>query len=137
MIPRIRDQQYRDVYANSHSMGIGPYDITITFQRMSEIIPGQPGFIDMIAIILSPQNFKGFVRAASEVLKAYENVFGPLAIPDQETTPTRSAIELEGMIKAARNAAAATIAKANPSSTAPPQPSKRSRGVSPKKAPEP
>jgi len=136
-VPRIRDQQYREVYTNSHLIGLGPFDITITFQRMSEIMPGQPGYMDMVSIILSPQNFKGFLRAGSEVLKAYENAFGQLSIPDQETTPTRSASELEGMIQAARDAAAATLAKAKSSSTEPPPPSKQSHGASRKKGTEP
>jgi len=83
-------------------MNVGPFDITITFQKVSEIAPGQGGVTDLVSVALSPQSFKGFVRAAIEVLKAYESGFGQLSIADIDTSPTRSADELEAMIQAAR-----------------------------------
>jgi hypothetical protein len=68
---------------------------------------------------MSPQHFKGFLRAASEILTAYEKNFGELTIPDQDTKPTRTAAEITDAVQTAR-------AVAKSFSTAQPQPSLQS-----------
>jgi len=74
----------------------------MTFQHVSELAPGQQGIVDLVSIILSPQNFKGFIRAATEVLKAYEASFGQLTITDEDTKPLKSAAELEAAVRGIR-----------------------------------
>lgn len=130
-IPRLRDQQFREIYSNSSLTGLSPFDITLTFQKTTEFVPGQIAQIDMIALILAPQHFKALVRSLNETLKAYEDSFGELTIADADTLPLRSAEQIKTQISAARERAAA--ATNPPSSTEPPPPSKRSRGAAQKK----
>jgi|HubBroStandDraft_1064217.scaffolds.fasta_scaffold446290_1 hypothetical protein len=101
----------------------------MTFQQVSEIAPGQPGVTDLVAVMMSPQHFKGFIRAATEVLTAYEASFGQLSMSDEDTRPTRTAADMERQVQIAREALARLI----PSSTEPPPPSKQSRVSSPRK----
>lgn len=84
------------------------------------------GVVDIVSVSMSPQLFKGFLRAAGETLKAYENTFGALSIPDQDITPTRNADQLQALIALTRAAAAAQQAT---SSTSPAQPSEQSSSV--------
>jgi hypothetical protein len=74
---------------------------------------------------MSPQSFKSFIRAAGEVIKAYESSFGALTISEEDTKPTRSSMEIEALIKGAREARKTTTP---PSSSEKKPPSKRSRG---------
>ncbi len=129
-LPRGRDPQFREVYANMSMATLGAYDITLLFQKQSEINPGQMFAVDQVAVVLAPQHFKALVRSLNETLAAYETVYGTLTIPDAETAPQRTAEEIATVIKAAREKALS-----KPSSTEPPPPSKRSRGASRKTAP--
>jgi len=124
---RVRDQQYREFYANNTVIGMGPFDISLTFQKTSEISPGQLTLVDQAAVTVSPQHFKAFVRSANEALAAYEQAFGILTISEQDTAPTRNAAQITQMIRAAQEAA-----RPNPSSTELLPPSKRSRGEKPR-----
>lgn len=128
---RLRDPQYRDVYANSNAIGLTPFDFTIIFQRIGEFAPGQQGLVDLISVSMSPQQFKGFARVVTETLEAYERVFGTLQVPDQDTAPMRDASALEGIIRTSRDQALALKAKS--SSTGLPPPAKRSRAAPRKK----
>ena len=127
-IPRVRDPNYREIYSNNNLIGMGPFDLTITFQKISEVIPGQTGAIDMAAVSMSPQRFKAFVKAMAEVLSAYENSFGALSISEEDTKPMRTASEIEEVVKKNRELVARATAKSDPSSTEKKPPSKRSRG---------
>jgi hypothetical protein len=84
--------------------------------------------VDKVSITMSPQHFKGFCRSLNETLKAYENVFGVLQIPDVDTGPLRSAAQIETLITEARNKAKELTAMPS-SSTEKKQPSKRSRSA--------
>jgi len=106
---------------------MGPFDISLTFQKTSEISPGQLTLVDQAAVTVSPQHFKAFVRSANEALAAYEQAFGILTISEQDTAPTRNAAQITQMIRAAQEAA-----RPNPSSTELLPPSKRSRGEKPR-----
>ena len=129
---RIRDPQYREIYTNSSINGLGPFDIYIIFQKTTEIAPSQIGIVDLMSFSMSPQHFKAFVVALNETLVAYENSFGRLTISKDETTPTRSAAQIEALIAEQKAKRAAAI-----SSNEPPPPSKRSRASSRKKGPPP
>ncbi len=128
-VPRVRDQQYRDVYSNSNLINLGPFDFTITFQKTMEIVPGQGGIVDLVSVSLSPQNFKGLVRVVTETLEAYERVFGALQIPDEDTAPMKNAAEVEAMLLEVKKQIQAT--KAGPSPNASKPPAKRSRDADP------
>lgn len=125
-VPRVRDQQYREIYANNTNIGMGPFDVSFTFQKTTEISPGQLGLVDQAVVTVSPQHFKAFVRSANEALAAYEQAFGVLTISEQDTAPTRNAAQITQMLRAAQEAA-----KPNPSSTELPPPPKQSRGEKP------
>jgi Protein of unknown function (DUF3467) len=131
---RVRDPQYREIYTNSSQTQLGPFDISILFQKNTEIMPGQPGQIDLVLVSMSPQHFKGFVKSITETLSAYETVFGSLTIPDENTAPLKSAAEIVKLIETAKAQAKSTI---SPSSFEPPQPSTQSRGASRKREPKP
>jgi hypothetical protein len=112
---------------------MGPFDVTVTFSK-SQDVAGQTMVIDQGAVSFSPQHFKNFCLTAIESLKAYENVFGELKIPESDIAAVTSTEQIEAMLKAARDARRAIIAGAsNPSrnassSTEKKQPSRRSRG---------
>jgi hypothetical protein len=103
---------------------MGPFDISITFQKTSEVSPGALMIVDHVTITFSPQHFKALVRTATETLSAYEAVFGRLAIPDADTAPLRSASEIVEQMNAARAAFVAT------SSTSPSPPVRQSPDAS-------
>ncbi len=133
-IPRVRDQQYREVYCNGTFIGMSPYDITLFLTKATDIGGGQNVLVDQVAVIMSPQHFKQFCRSASETLKAYESVFGELKIPDADIQPATKAEKIESMLLDARARAAAAReainAKPATSSTEKKRPSRRSRGAS-------
>lgn len=131
---RLRDPQFRDIYSNSSLTFISPFDLTILFQRTSEISPGQPGATDLVSVAMSPQHYKAFVKSANETLMAYEATFGRLEISEADTASMRNADEIQALLEGSRQQAmAARQAAVTPSSTEPPPPSKRSRGAAPKK----
>ncbi|HEY1941423.1 MAG TPA: DUF3467 domain-containing protein [Roseiarcus sp.] len=131
---RTRDQQFRELYANSSQTHVSPFDITLLFQKNSELVPGQMGATDLVSVTMSPQHFKAFVKSAAVTLEAYESTFGKLAISETDTTPLRTAAEVQSALETARtNARAAVAAAINPSSTVLPPPSQQSHGASRKK----
>ena len=130
-ISRVRDPQFREFYANGSLTGLGPFDVTFTFTRSSDLAGQGVVLLDQAAVTMSPQHFKNFVRAANATFTAYENVFGTLQIPDDVTAPGTSAEQLEAMLRAARAKAeaASTTTSSSSSSTEKKRPSKRSRGA--------
>jgi Protein of unknown function (DUF3467) len=138
-LPRARDAQFREVYANMSQTQLGPFDITLLFQKGMEITPGQMAAVDQVAVVLAPQHFKALVRSLTETLSAYETVFGILQIPETDITPQKNAAEITKAIEDLRAKALAFNAKegTNLSSTAPPQPGKQSHVASRKKARQP
>jgi len=110
---------------------LSPYDITVVFQKLSEIAPGQPAVVDQVAISFSPQQFKALVRSLTETIDGYEAAFGKLAIPDADTAPQRTSSEIAALVDTAREQ------RANLSSIEQPQPSEQSRAVSRKKEKRP
>ena len=128
-LQRLRDHQYRDLYANASLTTLGPFDVTLIFQKIGDIGGGQLATVDLASVTMSPQHFKGFVRSLNETLVAYEKTFGELKIPDADTRPLKSAEEIVEMLRAAR--------PSPPSSNEPPQPSPQSHGASLRKARRP
>lgn len=123
---RIRDPQFREVYANATFNGLSPYDVTMTFAKTSDVA-GQTFQVDQVSVTMSPQHYKAFILAAQETLVAYESFFGKLSIIDQVTTPTMSSAQIEKRLRegvAMRSGSAG----AKTSSTEKKPPSKRSRG---------
>ena len=102
---------------------------------MSEAVPGQPAIVDQVAVAFSPQQFKSLVRAMTETLKAFENSFGELTIPDADTRPMKSAEEISKNITDAKKKAAEM--QSNLSSSEPPQPSEQSSSSRRKKGHQP
>lgn len=136
-IPRVRDPQFREVYANTCFTGLSPFDVTLTFAKTTDMA-GQALQVDQVSVTVSPQHFKALCRSLNQTMEAYEKVFGNLQIPDSDTAPTVSSEQIEKLIvqnrdKARANAAAAIAAATSsptsvPSSTAKKRLSKRSRG---------
>ena len=123
---RARDPLYRELYSNVSQTQLGPYDITILFQKTSEITLGQMGVVDQAAVTFSPQHFKALVKSLQATLDGYEAAFGKLTINEADTTPTKSAAQIAEMIAAGR------VSGAMPSlsSTEQPPPSEQSHAVS-------
>lgn len=104
--PRIRASDYKEVYSNSSVNSLTPFDVTICFQRLSELAPGHVCVLDQVSVTMAPQHFKAVVRSMVEVLAAYEASFGKLEISDADTAPGRVASEISEMIDANRKAVA-------------------------------
>jgi hypothetical protein len=132
-ILRVRDPQYRDIYANNSQTNIGPFDLSILFQKASEIVPGQMGIVDQVLVSLSPQHFKALVRSLNETLSAYESVFGELSISEADTAPQKTALEIAGMVNDYRKSRNIVTS----SSTEPPPPLKKSHSASGEKESQP
>lgn len=129
LVLRVRDPQFREIYANSSQTHVGPFDISLLFQKSSEIAPGQMGATDLVNVTLSPQHFKAFVSSVSVTLAAYESTFGKLSIAETDTAPLRSAEEISSALEKSRaESKAAMSASFSPSSTEPKPRVKRSRG---------
>jgi hypothetical protein len=134
-VVRGRDPQFREIYSNSSQTHLTPYDITLLFQKNSEIVPGKMGSTDLVSVALSPQHFKAFVKSITETLAAYEATFGKLTISEADTAPLRNAAEIQTVLETARdNARVMARASISPSSTEPPPPGKQSRSAARKKA---
>jgi hypothetical protein len=99
---RVRESQYREIYSNVSQTSMSPFDITLLFQKMSELDPGKLGITDLMSVTMSPQHFKGFVRSLNETLAAYEQAFGKLTILDQDTKPTLNADQILETIRLER-----------------------------------
>jgi hypothetical protein len=84
---------------------MGPFDVTVLFQKGGEIAPGQFALVDQVAVTFSPQHFKALVNSLAAALEAYENTFGKLAIPEADTAPLKSAAELTAKLQEVRRAA--------------------------------
>lgn len=77
---------------------MSPFDITMIFQKATEISPNVIGLLDLVNVAMSPQQYKAFVRASNETLEAYEKVFGKLTLPDQDSQPVRNADQISATI---------------------------------------
>ena len=130
LISRIRDPQFRDVYANGSVVQLSPFDVTLVFMRNADFA-GQAVQIDQVSVAMSPQHFKALVKSLNETLVAYERSFGALNSPDSDIEPTFSARQIEERIQVGREAKKEQV-KAMASSTEKKPPSKRSRAASPK-----
>src|SRR5277367_5885224 len=97
---RARDPQFREVYSNASLTSLSPFDISVLFQKNTEIAPGQYGPVDMVSVTFSPQHFKAVVRSLAETLAAYELSFGELKIPDEDTRPSKSTSEIVALVQA-------------------------------------
>src|SRR5271168_589498 len=104
---RAKDPQFREIYSNATLTSLSPFDISVLFQKNTEISPGQYGPIDMIAVTFSPQHFKSVVRSLIETLAAYELSFGELNIPDEDTKPLKDRTELAALVQSAKERARA------------------------------
>jgi hypothetical protein len=113
---------------------MSPYDVTLYFTKATDIGGGQNALVDQVAVIMSPQHFKQFCGSVTESLKAYENVFGELKIPEADVEPATKAEKIESMLIDARGKAAALRELINApkptSSTEKKRPSRQSRGAS-------
>jgi hypothetical protein len=127
-IPRIRDPEFREVYANASLTALSPFDITLTFAKSSDVA-GQAMQIDQVSVTVSPQHFKALCGSLVETLKAYEASFGELTIPDSDIRPLRDAEQMAQLIKENRDKTAAAREALISSSTEKKPPGKRSRAV--------
>jgi hypothetical protein len=128
-VPRVRDPQFREVYANASFTGLSPFDITLIFAKATDI-GGQTVQVDQVSVTVSPQHFKALCKSLNETLKAYENTFGELKIPDSDISPSRDAAQIEQLIRATRDKKAGGVPQegvSTSSSTEKKRLSKRSR----------
>jgi hypothetical protein len=112
------------------------FDISMIFQKGTEITPSVVGLLDLVNVTMSPQQYKAFVRASNETLAAYEKVFGKLTLPDQDTQPVRNADQISATINDLRDIAKKQ-SEITSYSNAPQPPSEQSPSVSRKKGKPP
>jgi Protein of unknown function (DUF3467) len=127
LINRVRDPQFRDVYANGSLVQLSPFDVTLIFMKNTDFA-GQTVQVDQASVAMSPQHFKALVKSLNETLTAYEHSFGTLNIPDMDIQPTFNASQIEKNIQTSREAKKEAM-EAMVSSTEKKPPSKQSRGV--------
>jgi hypothetical protein len=124
-IPNFKSADYRDYYANSCQVRLGPWDVTIVFGHTKEM-NGTIATEEKSSVTLSPQQFKAFAEVCANTVSAYEQAFGELKLPrsflDREIPPVDQYVEAYGP----------TEAKASSNEKVPP--SKRSRGAAREKA---
>jgi hypothetical protein len=127
LISRIRDPQFRDVYANGSLVQLSPFDIALVFMKNTDFT-GKTVQVDQVTVTMSPQHFKALVKSLNETLTAYEQSFGALTIPESDIQPAFSASQIQERIQIGRDAKKEAV-KAMVSSTEKKPPAKRSRGA--------
>ncbi len=133
MVSRFRDPQYREVYSNVSMTSLSPFDITIVFQKMMEVAPGQPAIVDQVAVSFSPQQFKALVKSFTETINGYESAYGELTIPAEDIAPQRTASEVGAAIQAARETALEQRKQKDPISSSAPEPQPERSASAPRK----
>jgi Protein of unknown function (DUF3467) len=113
--PRQRDPQFRDLYTNQIAVSFSPFDVSLTFSKITEIFPTVQGVIDLCNVTISPQQFKSLVRVLSETLEAYEENFGKLTISDDDIEPQLNKDDLSNLIAEGRKKNIAARQKAKSS----------------------
>ena len=91
---RTRSADYREFYSNSCNLRLSIHDLTLTFGLIKEKEPGVTVTEEQATITMSPSQFKAFLRACSETLRAHEICFGPVNVPDELLKPGRTAEEI-------------------------------------------
>jgi len=70
-----------DIYSNNTSIGMGPYDITVTFGRTVNIGVSNEGIIEeMAGIRMSPHHFKVLSKVLTNAVEAWEAAFGEIEV---------------------------------------------------------
>ena len=128
---RIRSTQYRDVYANSTNLRMGPFDVTFVFGQLTEAPPGSgiTAVEDQVGITISPQHLKNLAFVFVETLRAWEEAFGEIPLPADATLPKFKASEIAEKLRQGIKAEFAAGISSEKQ-----RPSRRSRAASEKKA---
>ena len=74
-------------YANSVQVMQGPYDVTLTFRHIFDLVDGTAQGKTVARVAMSPQHAKALVAVLMERVALYEQKFGQL--------PSRAAMEGE------------------------------------------
>lgn len=78
--PHAKASEYRDFYANSCSIRIAPYDLSILFGQIKQI-DGAMVNEDQALVTLAPAQFKALSILCSNMIQAFEEAFGEVKLP--------------------------------------------------------
>jgi hypothetical protein len=90
-----QSSSFRNVYANTCRVGIGPWDIRISFGQVVEIAPGRSVNEDEVTIIMSPQQAKAVLQGWKESIERYEAAFGEIPNPALVIEKARAAAKAD------------------------------------------
>lgn len=86
-----RSPDYIAYYANNIRLAVSFFDIRMICGEALADENGDLLFNDRVAIVLSPQHAKVFLKRLRDNIKAYEDQFGP--IPERPESETSATIE--------------------------------------------
>ncbi len=79
-----KSDQYREIYANFSRIGMSPWDISIIFGTLNDVVAGKrPSVTSEAAIRMSPNQFKAFAIGLPLIMAEWEARFGEINVPKQ------------------------------------------------------
>jgi hypothetical protein len=78
--PNLRSSDFHSVYSNSVKMRVTAWDITLVFQRVTEMPPGILALEDLTEITMTATQAKTLGMALTEAVKSYEETFGEIVL---------------------------------------------------------
>lgn len=109
-LPRTKSATYQDVYSNQVLASLGPYDISLVFGRIKQMVlqPGAAPMLvneDQVTITLPPSQFKLLAGLCARITEAYEQAYVPIPLSDADLAPKISVEQIVSQIKGAQKAA--------------------------------
>ncbi|MGE8126043.1 DUF3467 domain-containing protein [Methylobacterium sp. NPDC080182] len=73
----VRSPNFQDIYSNSTTLSISPYDATLAFARMGNFGPSRT-LEELVHVRVSPQQLKYLAQNLSTAVEAWEAEFGKI-----------------------------------------------------------
>jgi Protein of unknown function (DUF3467) len=80
--PIKKADSFRIIYANTVKMGIGPWDLRMTWGQFVEGAPNEPINEEAITVVMSPQYAKQVAKQWQLLITQYETAFGVIQEPN-------------------------------------------------------
>ena len=78
---RVRAPNYQELYVNQSEFGITPWDMQIMLGRIQGKLPEGFTLEELVMITMSPHHAKAFMMALAANVRAWEQSFGEIQLP--------------------------------------------------------
>ncbi len=83
----VRQENYREEYANSVQVNVSVWDFFLQFGRLKVGQPNEVTFVSHMGVFLSPQQAKALQIVLSQNIAQYESAFGEIQIEAGKADP--------------------------------------------------